>query len=153
MPTSPDHVFSFLDDDPTLDTEEDPEEDQDMDIDEEDPKEDQEIDFTDEDDEWEDEEDWLMAPVTPPTPTSLVRLVRPATPPSPLSTHYNNRGFPHQHFGAFPSDMSLGKTIPIEMSLGNSHWGILVRDTIPSDNPQRRCGSHSFFSQPISAMV
>ncbi|GKB77222.1 hypothetical protein Tco_0944117 [Tanacetum coccineum] len=138
MPTSPDHVFSFLDDDPTLDTEEDPEEDQDMDIDEEDPKEDQEIDFTDEDDEWEDEEDWLMAPVTPPTPTSLVRLVRPATPPSPLSTHYNNRGFPHQHFGAFPSDMSLGKTIPIEMSLGNSHWGILVRDTIPSDNPQRR---------------
>ncbi|GKC72856.1 hypothetical protein Tco_1118739 [Tanacetum coccineum] len=83
MPTSPDHVFAFLDDDPTLDTEED----QDMDIDVEDPKEDQEIDFADEDDEWEDEEDWLMAPVTPPTATSPVRLVRPATPPSPLSTH------------------------------------------------------------------
>ncbi|GKF02545.1 hypothetical protein Tco_0029468, partial [Tanacetum coccineum] len=39
------------------------------------------------------------------------------------------------------------------MSLGNSRWGILVRDTIPSDNPQRRFGSHSFFSQAISATV
>ncbi|GKE54280.1 hypothetical protein Tco_1489436 [Tanacetum coccineum] len=67
--------------------------------------------------------------------------------------HYDNRGFPQQYFGAFPSDMSLGKPIPIEMSLGNSRWGILVRDTIPSDNPQRRCGSHSFFSQAISATV
>ncbi|GKE06855.1 hypothetical protein Tco_1398873 [Tanacetum coccineum] len=29
------------------------------------------------------------------------------------------------------------------MSLGNSRWGILVRDTMPSDNPQRRCGPNT----------
>ncbi|GJX15077.1 hypothetical protein Tco_0206835 [Tanacetum coccineum] len=61
-PASPDHVFDFLDDDLAVDIEEDPEEDQDMDIDEEDPEEDQEIDFEDDEDEWEDDDDWLMAP-------------------------------------------------------------------------------------------
>ncbi|GKB30641.1 reverse transcriptase domain-containing protein [Tanacetum coccineum] len=49
--------------------------------------------------------------------------------------HYNNRVFPQRNVGSFPSDMSLGKPIPNDMSLGNHRWGNLVRDTIPSDNP------------------
>ncbi|GJT89684.1 hypothetical protein Tco_1078529 [Tanacetum coccineum] len=48
---------------------------------------------------------------------------------------------------------TIGKPIPSEMSLGNSRLGILIRDAIPSDNPQRRRGSHTFFSQAISATV
>ncbi|GKG57170.1 hypothetical protein Tco_0584596, partial [Tanacetum coccineum] len=72
-PLSPDQVFNFPANDPTLeledpameveedpieDLEEDPEEDLDMDIDE------------DEEDEWEEDDDWLMALVTPPRDAS-----------------------------------------------------------------------------------
>ncbi|GJY54911.1 hypothetical protein Tco_0446575 [Tanacetum coccineum] len=54
--------------------------------------------------------------------------------------HYNNSPFPWRHVGVFPSDMSLGKGIPSDMSLGNTRWGSFVRDSFPSDNPQRREG-------------
>ncbi|GKD07894.1 hypothetical protein Tco_1187579 [Tanacetum coccineum] len=67
--------------------------------------------------------------------------------------HYNNRPFPWRIVGPFPSDMSLGKGIPSDLSLGNARWGSFVRDSFPSDNPQRRGGSHSFFSQGTSATV
>ncbi|GKE78859.1 hypothetical protein Tco_1544979 [Tanacetum coccineum] len=60
-----------------------------------------------------------------------------------LSSHYNNRPFPWRIVGPFPSDLSLG----------NARWGSFVRDSFPSDNPQRRGGSHSFFSQGTSATV
>ncbi|GJY47778.1 retrovirus-related pol polyprotein from transposon TNT 1-94 [Tanacetum coccineum] len=72
---SPHHVFAFPDDDISLDIKED----QNMDIDEED----QEMDFDDEDDEWEDDNDWLMVPVTHLRAASLTRS---NTPPLPLST-------------------------------------------------------------------
>ncbi|GJV51192.1 hypothetical protein Tco_1446933 [Tanacetum coccineum] len=72
-PAFPDHVVDFLDDDLAVEIEEDPEEDLGMDIDEEDPEEDQGMDFEDDDEveEWEDDEDWLIAPVTPPRATTL----------------------------------------------------------------------------------
>nr|GEV24093.1 hypothetical protein [Tanacetum cinerariifolium] len=58
-------------------------------------------------------------------------------------SHYNINHIPQRYFGAFPSDLSLG----------NLRWRMLDRDTFPSDNPQRNCGSHIFFSQAISATV
>ncbi|GKD12056.1 hypothetical protein Tco_1196463 [Tanacetum coccineum] len=50
-------------------------------------------------------------------------------------------------------DLSLGIPFPSDLSLGNVRWGMLDRDTFPSDNPQRKGGSHIFFSQEISATV
>ncbi|GJV93005.1 hypothetical protein Tco_1540818 [Tanacetum coccineum] len=51
--------------------------------------------------------------------------------------------FSLRHVGVFPSDLSLG----------NTRWGSFVRDSFPSHNPQRRGGSHTFFSQGTSATV
>nr|GEZ75914.1 hypothetical protein [Tanacetum cinerariifolium] len=50
---------------------------------------------------------------------------------------------------AFPGDLSLR----MSLSPGNSHWGTLVRDSFPSDNPRRKGGSHIFSSQELSATV
>nr|GEZ09527.1 hypothetical protein [Tanacetum cinerariifolium] len=76
-PLSPNHVFDFLVNDPTLEledlvieVEEDLEEDIGMDMDE------------DEEDEWEEDDDWLIASVTPPRAVSLTRS---ETPPLPSS--------------------------------------------------------------------
>ncbi|GJV12440.1 hypothetical protein Tco_1353981 [Tanacetum coccineum] len=55
-----------------------------------------------------------------------------------MRVHYNNSLFPWRHVGTFPSDMSLGIAFPSDMSLGNTRWGSFVRDSFPSDNPQRR---------------
>ncbi|GKC17089.1 hypothetical protein Tco_1013871 [Tanacetum coccineum] len=63
--------------------------------------------------------------------------------------HYNNQYFPWRRFATFPSDVSLGKAFPSEMSLGNLHWGSLVRDSFPSDNPQRRGGPHTFLVKEL----
>ncbi|GJW99851.1 hypothetical protein Tco_0183765 [Tanacetum coccineum] len=82
-PLSPDHVFNFPANDPTLEledpameVEEDPiedlKEDLDMDIDE------------DEEDEWEEDDDWLMALVTPPRAASLTRSETPPLPIDPI---------------------------------------------------------------------
>ncbi|GJV24060.1 RNA-directed DNA polymerase, eukaryota, reverse transcriptase zinc-binding domain protein [Tanacetum coccineum] len=57
--------------------------------------------------------------------------------------HYNIRRLPWRHSDPFPSDMSLGKRFPSDMSLGNLRWGSFVRDSFPSDNPQRLGGSHT----------
>nr|GEW68755.1 hypothetical protein [Tanacetum cinerariifolium] len=67
-PTFLDHVVDFPDDDLAVEIEEGPKEDQDMNINEEDPMEDQGMDFEtdDEIEEYEDDEDWLITPVTPP---------------------------------------------------------------------------------------
>ncbi|GJX10196.1 hypothetical protein Tco_0200055 [Tanacetum coccineum] len=84
-PAFPDHVVNFLKDDLAVAIEEGPKEDQDMDIDEEDPEKDQIMDFEvdDEVEEWEDDEDWLIAPVTPPI---VAAPVRPNTPPQSFPT-------------------------------------------------------------------
>ncbi|GKF11275.1 hypothetical protein Tco_0049201 [Tanacetum coccineum] len=47
--------------------------------------------------------------------------------------HYNNRPFPWRIVWPFPSDMSLGKGIPSDLSLGNACWGSFIRDSFPSD--------------------
>ncbi|GKB50483.1 hypothetical protein Tco_0901236 [Tanacetum coccineum] len=96
-PAFPDHVVDFLDDDLEVEIEEDPEEDLGMDIDEEDPKEDQGMDFEDDDEveEWKDEEDWLIAPVTPPRATTLYSTYEVGGPSSaaPEAPHQVGRPF------------------------------------------------------------
>ncbi|GJV99095.1 hypothetical protein Tco_1554347, partial [Tanacetum coccineum] len=80
-----DHVVDFPKDDLAVEIEEGPKEDQDMDIDEEDHEEDRVIDFKVDDkvEEWEDDEDWLIAPVTPPR---VAAPVRPNTPSQSFPT-------------------------------------------------------------------
>nr|GEV19974.1 hypothetical protein [Tanacetum cinerariifolium] len=84
-PAFPNHVLDFPNDDLEIEIEEGPKEDQDMDIDEEDLKEDQGMDFEDDDEveKWEDDEDWLIAAVTPPRAAAPVR---PDTPPLSFAT-------------------------------------------------------------------
>nr|GEX42704.1 hypothetical protein [Tanacetum cinerariifolium] len=78
-PAFPDHVVDFPNNDLVVEIKEDPKEDQGMDIDEEDPDEDWGVDFEDDDgvEEWEDDEKWLIAPVTPPRAATPVRLNMP----------------------------------------------------------------------------
>ncbi|GJS09846.1 hypothetical protein Tco_0366642 [Tanacetum coccineum] len=82
-PLPPDHVFDFLAngstpelEDPVMEVEEDPiedlEKDLDIDIDE------------DEEDEWEEDDDWLMASVTPLRAASLTRSETPPLPIDPI---------------------------------------------------------------------
>nr|GEY27564.1 hypothetical protein [Tanacetum cinerariifolium] len=45
---------------------------------------------------------------------------------------------PTRHSGAFLGDMSLGIPFPGDKSSGKRHWGRLVRDSFPGDNPRRK---------------
>nr|GEW80681.1 hypothetical protein [Tanacetum cinerariifolium] len=60
-----------------------------------------------------------------------------------VGVHYNINSIPQRQFGAFPSDLSLGKR----------RWGTLVRDSFPNDNLWRKGGSYIFSCQKLIATV